>query len=83
MIFSNKIYKINNGTNATLFAENSDILNLYLYNKTLKKYQIQLNNNKNCVFIKQYNHRKIIQLNTNTICPCINGFITIEKEINP
>lgn len=80
MIFSNKIYKINSGYNATLYAESLDKLNLYLFNKTLKKYQIQLNNYKNCVFIKQYNHKKIIQLNTNKICTCANGFITIENE---
>lgn len=79
MIFSNKILKINNGYNATLFTKDSSFLNLYLSNKTLKKYKIQLENNKNCVFIKEYNYKKIIQLDTNVICPCYNGFITIEK----
>ena len=36
MIFSNKIYKIINGQNATLFEKDENTLNLFLFDKTLK-----------------------------------------------
>ena len=80
MIFSNKIIKINNGTNATLWSKDESTLILYLFNKTLKKYEIQLKDKKNCVFLSNHSYKKIIQLDANTICPCSNGFITIKNE---
>ena len=80
MIFSDKIYKINNGKNATLFKSSNESLSLYLFDKTLRKYSILLNNEKNCVFSKEYNYEKIIQLNDKTLCLCSNKFITILNE---
>ena len=80
MIFSNKIYKIVDGINPTLFQENENILNLYIYNKSTKKYQIQLKDKRNCVFLNQYNYKKIIQLDNKTSCVCNNNFITISNE---
>lgn len=80
MIFSNKILKVNDGINSTLFIKNNNSLNLFLFDKTLKKYEIQTVNNRKCVFIKEYEYEKIIQLNNNSICPCSNGFITIINE---
>ena len=82
MIFSNKIYKINSGSNVTLFANDNETMFLYLFNKTLKKYQISLINKANCVFLKEYNYKKIIQLNSDKLCPCSNEFITITKSNN-
>lgn len=80
MIFSNKIYKIINGQNATLFEKDENILNLYLFDKTLKKYEISIKENKNCVFINESNYEKIIQLNKNNICVCSNGYLTVTNE---
>jgi len=80
MIFSNKIYKIINGQNATLFAKDENILNLYLFDKTLRKYEISLKDNKNCVFINESNYEKIMQLNENNYCVCSNGYLTVTNE---
>lgn len=82
MIFSDNIFKINSGSNATLYGINENVLNLYLFDKTLKLYKVLLNNDKNCVFLKEFNFDKIIQLNDNTICPCNKDFITIINENN-
>ena len=82
MMFSNKIYKINNGKNATLYYNDNNSLNLYLFDKSLKLYNILIDKNMNCVFLKNFNYEKIIQLNNNTICPCNNKFITITNENN-
>ena len=60
MIFSDKIYKITNGNNATLYTQNDSELILYLFNKSLRKYVILLNSDKNCVFQNNYNYEKII-----------------------
>lgn len=76
MIFSKKIFKIVDGQNPSLFAINNNVLNLYIFNKSLRKYDILLNSNRNCVFCKNYNYKKIIQLNQNSLCPCSNCFIT-------
>ncbi len=81
MIFSNKIFKINDGINPTLFAKDNNTLNLYLFNKSLRKYEIQLKNNKNCVFVNEFNYKKIIQLNHDTCCTCSNGYISLTNEI--
>jgi hypothetical protein len=80
MIFSDKIYKIIDGQNATLFARNENVLNLYIFNKTLKKYEISLKDNKNCVFINEHNYEKIIQLNNNHYCICSNDYLTVINE---
>jgi hypothetical protein len=80
MIFSNKIYKINDGQNPTLFQQDKDTLNLFLYNKSLKKYKISTNNKKNCVFSDEYNYKKIIQLSNTAYCPCNEEFITKINE---
>ncbi len=82
MIFSDRIQKVISGRDATLFASDSNTLNLFICDKVLKKYRISININKNCVFSKMYNYKKIIQLNQNTICPCSNGYITISNENN-
>ena len=82
MIFSSKIYKINSGKNVTLFQNEDNKLRLYLFDKSLKLYDILLNKSKNCVFINQFNYKKIIQLNTETICPCNNGYISLNNENN-
>ena len=80
MIFSDKIYKINNGQNATLFANNASELNLFLFDKTLKLYKISLINNRSCVFYNEYNYEKIIQINKENYCVCSNDFLTIIDE---
>ena len=80
MIFSNKIFKITSGKNATLFQKDENTLNLYLFDKTLKKYNILLNNKKNCVFVKEFEYQKIIQLNNETLCICNNNYITTINE---
>ena len=80
MIFSNKIYKIIDGKNPTLFQKDKDTLNLYIFNKTLRKYQILTNNKGNCVFSNEYNYNKIIQLTDKIYCPCNGEFITKINE---
>lgn len=77
MIFSDKIYKITSGENVSLYADENDRMNLYIFNKSLKNYQISTILNRNCVFCKDYNYSKIIQINTNTICVASNGYITL------
>lgn len=80
MIFSNKVYKIIDGENVSLFAQDENSLFLYIYDKSLKKYRISENLNKNCVFCKNYNYKKIIQLDINNLAACSNGYITITNE---
>ena len=80
MIFSNKIYKIIDGENPTLFQKDKDTLNLYIFNKTLRKYQILTNNKRNCVFSNESNYTKIIQLTDKIYCPCNGEFITKINE---
>ena len=82
MIFSNKIYKIVDGTNASLYSNKEDDLILYIYDKILKKYNILINLNNNCVFVKSYNYKKIIQIDKNLLGLASNGYITINKEEN-
>ena len=76
MIFSDKIFKINNGKNISLHALDVDHMGIFLYNKTLRQYIFSVNNKKNCVFEKEYNHEKIIQVNDETYFVCNNGFIS-------
>lgn len=80
MIFSSKIFKITNGKDITLFAENNNELNLYIYDKSLKYYQISTILNRNCVFCKNFNYKKIIQLNSNSLCLGSNGYITLVNK---
>lgn len=82
MIFSDKIIKIINGENATLFLETNNQFNLYIFNKTLKKYKILKDLNINCVFYKNFNYKKIIELNNKKYAICCNDFITITDEGN-
>lgn len=77
MIFSDKIFKITSGENASLFATENNKMNLYIFDKSLKNYQISTILDRNCVFYKNYNYSKIIQLNSNTICVASNGYITL------
>lgn len=79
MIFSDKIYKIIDGKNVTLFAKDNSTLNIYLYNKSLKMYEISTILNRNCVFSKSYNFKKIIQLNNTLFCGS-NGYINLDYE---
>ena len=76
MIFSNKIFKINDGKNPTLFQSDDNNLTLFIFNKTLKQYNIPTNNKINCVFLKEFSYKKIIQITDNIYCPCNNEFIT-------
>lgn len=77
MIFSDKIFKIIDGKNATLYKPNQDTLNLYIFNKTMKKYVISEISSKNCVFSKILNYDKIMELGGNKLAVCCNDFITI------
>lgn len=80
MIFSSKIYKILNGENATLYSEDDNSLLLYIFDKSLKNYRISLDLNRNCVFLKSFNYKKIIQLNQNQLCLASNGYITLSNS---
>lgn len=80
MIFSNKIHKIIDGENVSLFSTNGNELNLYILNKSLKMYIISTNSNLNCVFSNNYNGQKIIELNDNFIAIGSNDFITIMNK---
>lgn len=77
MIFSDKIFKIIDGENVSLYAKEDDELNLYIFDKSLKFYRISTNLNRNCVFSKNLNYNKIIQLNKNNLCVASNGYITL------
>lgn len=77
MIFSDKIYKIIDGENVSLFSTDNNKLNLYILNKSMKKYIISTNLNANCVFCDNFNGQKIIELNDNFIAIGSNDFITI------
>ena len=80
MIFSDKIYKINSGTNVSLYAKDVNTLSLFLLDKTLKTYDILINSDKKCVFSNMYQYKKIIKLNQKQVCPCSNSFITLCDE---
>lgn len=77
MIFSNKITRIVDGKNASLFCDDKNTEFVYILNKSLKKYKILSNLNRNCVFCDNYNAQKIIELNNNNLAVCSNDFITI------
>ena len=80
MIFSNKIYKLEDGINISLFPSDSNTIEFYLLNNSLKKYSILLNQRNNCIFEKEYNYSKLIKLNQSAICPCLNGYITLTNN---
>lgn len=80
MIFSNKIHKILDGENVSLFSKSQNELFIYIYNNSLRKYQISENSNKNCAFIDKYNYKKIIHLEDNKLAIGSNGYITIINE---
>ena len=80
MIFSKNIFKILSGKNISLYAESESSLNIFIHNKSLKKYKISTVFNRDCVFLKEYNYSKIIQLNPTTLSIAGNGFISIANE---
>ena len=80
MIFSERIYKIINGNNPSLFTNKTDSLDLFIFDKSLKKYAISLDLNRKCVFIDDYNYKKLIQLNDNLYCVCYNDFISLVNK---
>lgn len=77
MIFSDKIFKIVDGKNATLYKNNQDELNLYIFDKSMKKYVISEISNRNCVFSKILKYDKVMELDDNLLAVCCNDFITI------
>ena len=80
MIFSNKIFKIDNGINITLYANNADELLIFLYNKSLNLYQFNTKSKEYCAFLKKYNYKKMIKLNQEYICICHGEDIQIIKN---
>ena len=80
MIFSSKIYKIENGNNVSMYAPNKNELLLYLHNKSLNLYSISTNNKLNCTFLNKTNHHKIIQLNKNHSCICYGDDMRVVKN---
>lgn len=80
MTFSSKIYKLIDGKNISLFSSNQNEINLYIFDKSTKKYSISENLNKKCVFLKSYSYDKIIELNDKKFAVCCNDFITIAGE---
>lgn len=81
MIFSQKIHKVTNGINSTLYPLDKNNLTLFTLNKSLKKYNISLISNRNCVFVEEYNYQKLIQVTPNIICFAGNSYIS-KKDIN-
>ena len=82
MIFFYFLYKIESGTNISMFAENQNNLNIYLYSTNLKKYNISLTNEKKLTFIKSFNYSKIIKLNQTAFCPCLSSYISLAYDEN-
>ena len=82
MIFSSKIYKIVDGKNPTLYQQDKNTLNLYIFNKSLRKYHILVNNKRNCVFSTMYNYQNIIQIDNKNYYICSGNFITKSDESN-
>lgn len=76
MIFSNKIYKLEDGLNHSMLI-NDDKLFISFYYKSTNLYAFSLNNLLNCVFSKCYNYHKLIKINNNQTCLCFNNDMRI------
>lgn len=82
MIFSKKIYKIESGTNISMFAQDQNNLSIYLYSTNLKKYNISLSDEKKFIFVKSFNYSKVIKLNQTAFCPCLSSYISLAYDEN-
>ena len=78
MIFSNKIYKISSGSNVSLFANENNNLDLYLFNKNIKKYNLIYSNILKCLKTDtELSYNAVIPLNDNYICVCFDNNMTV------
>ena len=81
MIFSNKIFKISSGKNATIFARDINNLNLYVFNKKETKNNIELSSLTRCFSGKtSYPQEFITQLDSEYLLGGANGIISIYKD---
>lgn len=78
MIFSNKIYKISSGNNLSLFAEDSNNLSLYIFNKQVNKKNISFDDGLKCTDLNEkQNYNMLIKLNNEHSVICFDKNISV------
>lgn len=83
MIFKNKIIKLPDGENISLFAKDEKKMNLFFYNNGLKKKLLTLENIVRCESAQvDYACDCVVQVSTKRLCLCYNGNITIVATDN-
>lgn len=81
MIFSNKIYKIENGTNLSININNDEMF-VFSYKKSHNLYCFSKYSNPFCSFLKEIDCDKIVILNNKYSCLFRNDYITIKEGVN-
>lgn len=69
MIFSNKLTKISSGKNLTLFANSAYNLDLYIFNKNIKKKKLDFSSIIKCTNTDEnFSYNFYCKLNDNYFC---------------
>lgn len=83
MIFSNKIGKLISGKNPTLFATNSNQMNLFVFDDEIKQASIELSSILRCFKTnKTYPYNFTIMPNSEYICFCLNDTFCVKRVTN-
>lgn len=80
MIFSNKLNKISSGKNITLFATSNNNLELYLFNKNIKKKNLIYSNILKCISTNEsFSYNYLCKLENGLMCVCHDDNMSIIK----
>lgn len=83
MMFKNKIVKLPDGENLTLFAKDKDIMHLYLKKDGIKKKKIILGKIVRCENLeKQKNCDCLFEISNEHLCLCLGSNMSIIKNEN-
>lgn len=81
MIFSTQIKKISSGKNPSLYVENEDTLDLYLFNNGTHKKQLIYSDILKCLATNvKYSYNSVIKLNEDFLCACFDDNMSVIKN---
>lgn len=83
MIFSNRNYKISNGTNVSLFANKENEMIFYIFNNSISKNIITISNTLKLTNLNQnYPYNYISKITNNLLCVCFDDNMSVINETN-
>ena len=82
MIFNNKLYKITNGKNISLFANSENEMLMFVFTDITRKYIISKNNKLfRCLLSgDSYTYNYVAKLNNNHLCVALDNNMSIIYE---